>query len=213
MSDAASQPPLGRRERRKQEVRDRIYAAAQELFLKQGFANTTVDQITATADVAPATFFNHFHSKSAVLALMTTQVVDYLSALISAHLKRGGSTHDRFMSFIVHAADEISANRGVARDVVLELVRTEARPDEPPPYLVRVHEPFEEFVAEGQRSGEIRSDSSASFLAQMVVGMLNAAVSAWLADPHYPIESGLTQAAEFAWSSIRTPTADEGTTP
>jgi AcrR family transcriptional regulator len=49
--------PLGRRERRKLEVRTRIYSAARELFAKQGFDETTVDEIAERADVAPATFF------------------------------------------------------------------------------------------------------------------------------------------------------------
>jgi len=40
--EAASRKP-GRRERRSQELRDRIYQAAQSLFLEYGFAATTVN--------------------------------------------------------------------------------------------------------------------------------------------------------------------------
>ncbi len=65
----------GRREKRKRELRDRIYTVAQELFTAQGFEDTTVEQIAAAADVVPATFFNHFQNKNAVLAEMTTEVL------------------------------------------------------------------------------------------------------------------------------------------
>ena len=54
----AGEVPLGRRERRKLEVRTRIYSVARELFAAQGFDATTVDEIAREADVVPATFFN-----------------------------------------------------------------------------------------------------------------------------------------------------------
>ena len=76
-----SNAPIGRRERRKLEVRSRIYAAARELFAKQGFEQTTVDEIAHVADVAPATFFNHFQTKQALITLMTGEVIDHLHAL------------------------------------------------------------------------------------------------------------------------------------
>ena len=70
--DVAAQAPIeGRRERKKRELRSRIYQTARTLFLSQGFEATTVEQIAAAADIAPATFFNHFQSKNALLGEMT----------------------------------------------------------------------------------------------------------------------------------------------
>jgi hypothetical protein len=37
----------------------------------------------------------------------------------------------------------------------------------------------------------------------MVVGMLNTAITHWLADPSYPIERELPRAARFAWEAVR----------
>ena len=42
--------------------------AAQQLFLQQGVARTTIEQITSTADVAKGTFYLYFSSKDDVLA-------------------------------------------------------------------------------------------------------------------------------------------------
>jgi AcrR family transcriptional regulator len=53
----------GRRERRRQEVRERLYEAAVSLFVEHGFTETTMDAIAERADVARATVFNHFTQK------------------------------------------------------------------------------------------------------------------------------------------------------
>jgi AcrR family transcriptional regulator len=195
--------PIGRRERRKLEVRGRIYAAATELFSKKGFEETTVDEIAELADVAPATFFNHFHTKQALLDLMTGEVVEHLHAITVESLTGDGSAVQKLRSFIARAAEDISASRDVARETLLELVRSDATPGEPHPYLDRLFEPFVDLIAEGQRQGEIRTDREAAFLTQMAVGMMNSAITNWLANPDYPVEEGLVEATEFAIETLR----------
>lgn len=193
----SQEAPIGRRERRKLEVHTRIYLAARALFTEKGFDATTVDEIAEAADVAPATFFNHFQSKQALLGLMAQEVVDYLAELTTRHLASEAGSAKRLRSFIASAADEIRASRGVARIVLLEFMRSDATPDAPHPYLGRIHEPFVALIEEGQRRGEFRSDYPSDFLAQMAVGMLNSAITGWLADPDYPVERGLVEATEF----------------
>lgn len=53
-------------ERKKKEIRDRIVAAAGELFNQHGFENTTMDQIAAEAMVARKTLYNYFPVKEAI---------------------------------------------------------------------------------------------------------------------------------------------------
>jgi AcrR family transcriptional regulator len=195
--------PVGLRERKKIEVRARIFDAARELFTQRGFQGTTVDEIAAAADVAPATFFNYFQSKQALLDLMTGEVVDYLHALTTQHLEGRGSSADRLRGFIASAAESIAESRGIARDVLIEFMRNDAKPDGPHPYLHRLQAPFVDLIAEGQRQGEMRTDHDATFLAQMAFGMMNSAITSWLADPDYPVEKGLVEATEFALSTLQ----------
>ena len=200
---SGSKAPIGRRERRKLEVRARIYGAARELFGKQGFEATTVDEIAELADVAPATFFNHFQSKQAVLALMTAEVVDHLHAMTVESLDRPGSPVARLERFVARAAEDIAANRRAARETLLELLRLDGSPDGPHPYLTRLFDPFVGLVADGQVQGEVRNDRPAAFLTQMLIGMLNSAITSWLADPDYPVEEGLVDAFDFAIETLR----------
>lgn len=192
----------GRRERRKQALRQHIFEVATKLFRDRGFQATTVEQISEAADIAPATFFNHFQNKRAVLLEMTNMVVIHLQGLLDQELERETDTRSRLVGFARAAGADIGENHGIARDVVLTMVQSETSAPEPP-YLLRVHEPFADMLREGQERGEVRDDMSANFLAEMVVGMLNATVTGWLADSAYPVEKQIVQAAEFAWEAIR----------
>ncbi len=192
----------GRRERRKQALRQHIFEVATKLFRDRGFQATTVEQISEAADIAPATFFNHFQNKRAVLLELTNMVVIHLQGLLDQELERETDTRSRLVGFARAAGADIGENHGIARDVVLTMVQSETSAPEPP-YLLRVHEPFADMLREGQERGEVRDDMSANFLAEMVVGMLNATVTGWLADSAYPVEKQIVQAAEFAWEAIR----------
>lgn len=60
-------PEDSRRSRKKQDTRNRLVAAADELFERQGYDETTTLDIAEAADVAQRTLFRHFPSKEALL--------------------------------------------------------------------------------------------------------------------------------------------------
>ena len=59
--------PTGLRERKKQKTKAAIQRAAMRLFKKQGYEETTVEQIAAAAEISESTFFNYFPSKEDVV--------------------------------------------------------------------------------------------------------------------------------------------------
>ena len=62
-----AQPPLGLRARNRARTYAEIADAALDLFERQGYDATTVDQIATAAGVSPATFFRYFATKEDVL--------------------------------------------------------------------------------------------------------------------------------------------------
>ncbi|MEU6090500.1 TetR family transcriptional regulator [Streptomyces sp. NPDC047085] len=62
-----SAAPLGLRERKKRQTRERIRREAYRLFAEHGYENTTVDQIAEAAEVSPSTFFRYFPTKEDVV--------------------------------------------------------------------------------------------------------------------------------------------------
>ncbi|HJP78700.1 MAG TPA: helix-turn-helix domain-containing protein [Pseudonocardiaceae bacterium] len=68
MRPDSPQPPLGLRERKKQQTKQALEQAAFSLFAAQGYAETTVEDIASAAQVSRASFFRYFGSKEDVLA-------------------------------------------------------------------------------------------------------------------------------------------------
>ena len=63
----AADDEMGLRERKKRRTRETVRLAAYELFEKNGYPDTTIEQIAELADVSPRTFFRYFPNKAALL--------------------------------------------------------------------------------------------------------------------------------------------------
>lgn len=75
---AVSPEPMGLRERKKLRTRRALIEAAVRLVAEQGYEETTVAQIAASADVSTRTFFSYFPGKDDVFFADSQQRVDAL---------------------------------------------------------------------------------------------------------------------------------------
>jgi AcrR family transcriptional regulator len=103
----ASEPPASLRERKKLATRRSLRRIALDLVAERGFANVTVDDIAAAADVSPRTFFNYFPSKEA--ALFGTDP-DRAAALRDrvAHQAPGEPVLDALRTVMASEAEEVA---------------------------------------------------------------------------------------------------------
>lgn len=105
-------PPgtIGRRERNKQDKRDRIMAAASELFRERGINDVTTQQIADRADIGTGTLFLYAKTKGELLLMVQNSL--YAGALTrgSALAEEAPTVHDA-VGAIVRAVVECNRER------------------------------------------------------------------------------------------------------
>jgi len=67
-------------------ARERLMAAAEQLFGERSYQRTSVAQICAAAGIATGSFYAHFESKAAIFAAVLRQINDDLRAAMRAAL-------------------------------------------------------------------------------------------------------------------------------
>ena len=79
---------MARREENKRRTRQALVETGLALFRDRGFDATRVQDIVERVGVSPATFFNYFPTKDAILEAQAEQAVDLYVALLRHELER-----------------------------------------------------------------------------------------------------------------------------
>lgn len=70
------QPAMTRHQRRRMETRAKLLRAALEVMAHKGVEDTTIQDITETADVGFGSFYNHFESKEAIVDAVMAETME-----------------------------------------------------------------------------------------------------------------------------------------
>ena len=187
-------PPIaGRRERRRAEIRERIFRAALELFADRGFLETTVEDITEAADVGKGTFFNYFETKEHVLATLGAERI----AAIERALERARTgpvlpaLKDMASDLAGQSAESAALLRAIyAAHASCAPVRAELQKR-----IQLGRRLLAEIFAIAQQRGEVRRDRSPAELARLTQIVLFGITLAWALNP----DSSLRGTAEDVW--------------
>lgn len=186
-----------RRERRKLEVRQRIIAAATELFSEHGFSETKVAWICERADVAHKTFFNHFPAKQDVIQAIASDGMEELLTSITLARRKGSSTRARLLAFFETVAARASDAGPLHRELLTEIINAAQQADDEPDQARRLHDTFAQLVRQGIQEGDVTRQHSAETLTEMIVGAYYALMFNWANLEDYPIARRARAAARF----------------
>lgn len=192
----------GLRERKKQEIHDRLVGAARTLFDEKGFEATTVDEICARADVSQKTFFNYFPTKQHVVSRIAEAFLDDLSALVEEARKLRGSTAQRLAHLFRLVGDEVVRAGPRHKELLVEVVRLSQVEGSGPERTRWLHSVFLALLEDGAAAGELTTEHDAGFLTEMVVGAFVSILLNWQSVEGYPVREHLEEAARFLGRAI-----------
>src|SRR5690242_13447431 len=119
---AAAGPPLGLRERKKRQTRERIATTARRLFAKHGFERVPITEIARAADVSEQTVFNYFPTKE---DLVYWRLEDFEGELLAAIRARpdGVSIVRAFGDYVMRQRGLLAEPEPKARKALEEVTR------------------------------------------------------------------------------------------
>jgi AcrR family transcriptional regulator len=138
----AETPPLGLRERKKQQTRQHIAETARRLFGERGFDRVTVAEIARAAEVSEQTVFNYFPTKEDLVYWQLGAFEEELLATIRER-EAGEPALTAFGRFILGQRGLLGRQDAEARERLAALTRTIA---ESPALLAREQQIFARYT-------------------------------------------------------------------
>jgi AcrR family transcriptional regulator len=162
-----SVPTTDRRQRRSSQIRERLFRAALNLFAENGFADTTVEDITNAADVGKGTFFNYFPSKDHILLAFAEMQLGKLESIIESARNTAEPVPHFFRTLAVRMTEEPGRNPSIVRALLLANLSSTPVREGMRINQARGHKLLSEFAQIGQERGELRNDLPAGDIAQV----------------------------------------------
>jgi len=200
---AAPSSHLGRRERHKTDIRNRLLRAAFELFATRGFQATTVEDVTQAADVAKGTFFNYFPTKEMLLTQMAEHRLDILRPALAEARQKHTSVRALLYRLLLALVDEPGRSRGMARCMLLGPLSGAPLGSVAETTISRGRQILSEILSIGQQQGEIRRDRSAADLAVLFQQAYFGVLYLWVVHPNLKLSRCLERTFEQFWAGAK----------
>jgi AcrR family transcriptional regulator len=139
-------------ERRKEQSKEDIRRAAEELFSRFGADRVSVNDIARKAGVSQATIYNNFGSKENLVRDYHGTIVEKIASSFRGIIVMKKSWVDKFQGFLQSWID-------IADRYKIEIEGSETR-QSGDSIGVEIENAFLEFIKEGKKHGNLRSDLS-----------------------------------------------------
>ncbi len=199
---------VSRTERKKEETRKKIIAVAMDLFNKQGFEQTTVEQIAEEADVNKGTIYNHFPAKEAIVCAYVQRIIKEQGPEALSQVLQQPDTRSRLVAMLHKALEwfHIKSNKAIFEKY----------------YTYRTQKVFQVFrdgdqsersgfgdilapiMEMGKEAGEIRWDMDSMILAAHLETMFSNWAVLWVTHPElFLIDDGIDMIMDLFLNGVK----------
>jgi AcrR family transcriptional regulator len=157
-------------------TRERIIDAAARLFVRKGYAATSIADLASAVEMTKGALYHHFDGKEAIFSAVLETIRATWSRTVAKETLVARNARDRLGALLDSQARFLQANESFC--ILLSGLMTELEESQPELHaalqkvygeLVRF---IEQIVRKGQEAGEIRSDLDARLTALSIVGTI-----------------------------------------
>lgn len=196
-------PSPDRRQRRSAEIRERLFRSALGLFVKKGFAETTVEDITEAADVGKGTFFNYFPSKDHILIAFGEMQLGKLEAAVAEVRRNNEPIPDFLRTLVDRMTQEPTQNPEIIRAILQAYLSTTPVREAMLDLQKRVQALHTELIRLGQQQGEIRDDLPAEEIAYVFRQTIFGTLLIWSLFGDATLHARIESAFNVLWTGMR----------
>ena len=194
----------GRRERRTEETREKIYGAALSLFVERGFSGTTIESITNLADVGKGTFFNYFENKERVILMFGEKQLSKIQTFVDESLGSYAPLTSLVYRLAVSLTEEFGMNSAALfHSFITAAFTNEIVKNRMSAGLAKGRQVLAELIAQRQQLGEIRGDLAAVDIAHGFQRMVFGTLVVWSLNPELPLAENLELMTDLFLNGVR----------
>jgi AcrR family transcriptional regulator len=194
-SHPAGKRTVGARERRKTATRERIRAAASELFARRGYGAATMRQIAKRAHVGLGTLFNYAEDKRDLVFLIFNEELNATTDVALAAPRPGQPLADQLLAvFAVHYR-WLAEQPALARILLQELTFYSSGKQAATFHGIRQRliDGIRNLIEINQKSGKVRKTEPAELIARYVFFVYSASLRWWIASPKPDPRTGIAE--------------------
>lgn len=179
MVHGESRTEESRIERKKAETRQKIINVSLELFARQGFRNTTMEQIAQEADIARKTLYNYYPVKEAIADDYLRGVSLGLAAECRREIAGMAGVKEQLLHALLKVYGWVAEHPELAEAAFYYRLKKECQPqEETGTQMIST-----EILHQGQANGMIRDDVSVEYMAGYLNILRGSVLMKWLQQP------------------------------
>ncbi|HEY5897523.1 MAG TPA: TetR/AcrR family transcriptional regulator, partial [Burkholderiales bacterium] len=181
------------REKKKLETRERIRAAAAELFTRHGYGAATMRQIASRAHVGLGTLFNYAEDKRDLVFLIFNEELNAITDDALAAPREGQPLADQLVAVFRTHFRWLATKPALARILLQELTFYSSGKQAATFHNIRqrLMEGIEDLVRRAQQRGELSAKEKPALIARHIFFTYSASLRWWIASPRPDPRAGI----------------------